>query len=120
MNFVNKYFIVATIAIYQLIVWSEQSVWSQKGYSQTPQEFVESWAAAISRYDVDELLKFCEQSDTVELRSSSGVRAIGIENVRPLYDADVDKVTFSDSKTVDMKMRILDSIAMSLLSTSFD
>ena len=88
------------------------SVEGQDKKDDSLKKFAETWVESFSKNKADELLKFYEQSDKLEVRTSSGVKAVGIKALKRMYAEEMGEVKFSDSKASKVVIRQFESFAV--------
>ena len=77
-----------------------------------PDKFTENWAAAYTTNDHQKLLSFYEQDDKLEVRMSSGVKVVGFELLKDLYESEFDQAEFIFSKAKSISIRKFDQTAI--------
>lgn len=87
------------------------SLADEKG-EDSPQAFIEKWAATFDKNDPALMSSFYDASDELEVVVSAGVRHHGIKALEKAYADDVNSVHFYDSEAVDISTRVLGDTAL--------
>ena len=75
-------------------------------------DHIRKWAASLNDNTVDTMFKYYEESDELEVFTSSGTRFQGFKKTRKAFAEDFKVIRFSDSQVKNISARMLNGIAI--------
>lgn len=79
---------------------------------QSPRAFMTSWGAAFNKNDAKTLVSYYDPSEDTDCLVSDGTSRNGFKLIKEMYEQDMKAVHFYDSKTEEMRHRILGNAAV--------
>ena len=101
--------VLVLIAVPIMVVGQGQKT---TGQQDKIKQFAMSWAESFASNNASRLLAHYENSDELEVRMPSGIKVQGFKGLKKLYESEMKKVKFSNSKAKRISIRQFSKVAI--------